>query len=39
VQRDAATGRGDDLRDAAAHLPGAHDEDVLVAHVAEAIVA
>jgi hypothetical protein len=27
-----ATGRGDDLRDAAAHLPRADDEDVLEAH-------
>ena len=31
VQRHAATGRGDDLRDAAAHLTGADDENVLEA--------
>ena len=33
VQRHAPAGRGDDLRDAAAHLPRADDEDVLELHV------
>ena len=32
VERDAAAGGGDDLRDAAAHLAGADDEDVLESH-------
>src|SRR5919201_1082788 len=32
VQRHAAAGRGDDLRDAAAHLPRAHDEYVRETH-------
>ena len=32
VEGDAAAGRGDDLRDAAAHLTRADDEDVLEAH-------
>ena len=32
VQRHAAARRGDDLRDAAAHLPRADDEDVLELH-------
>ena len=32
VERDAAARRGDDLRDPAAHLPGADDEDVLEVH-------
>ena len=32
VERDAPAGRRDDLRDAAAHLAGADDEDVLEAH-------
>ena len=32
VERDAAAGRGHHLRDAAAHLPRADDEDVLEVH-------
>ena len=32
VQRDAAAGRGDDLRDSAAHLAGTNDEHVLKTH-------
>ena len=32
VERDAAAGGGDDLRDAAAHLAGSDDEDVLEPH-------
>ena len=32
MERDAAAGRGDDLRDAAAHLARADDEDVLELH-------
>ena len=32
VEGDAAAGRGDDLRDAAAHLTRADDENVLEAH-------
>ena len=35
VERDAAPGRCDDLRDAAAHLARADDEDVLEAHAAQ----
>ncbi len=38
VERDAPARRRDDLRDAAAHLAGADDEDVLEAHDAEANV-
>ena len=34
VQRDMASGYRDDLRDAAAHLARAHDEDVLEIHAA-----
>ena len=32
MERDAPSGRRDDLRDSAAHLAGADDEDVLEAH-------
>src|SRR5438270_6534 len=32
IQRDAAAGRRDDLRDARAHLTCAHDEDMLESH-------